>query len=72
VKGIRRNGHRDNHHRETPVGTAVGDIFDVHNKNSIYGFSATVTLAENPQKNEEKLSSTTEDMFKHFPPKGKG
>jgi hypothetical protein len=56
----------------TPVGTLTLDIFDSQTKHLIWRGTATNTLSGDPGKNEKKLASTVEDMFKHFPPKPKG
>jgi len=56
----------------TPVGTLTLDIFDSQTKHLIWRGTATNTLSGDPEKNEKKLASTVEDMFKHFPPKPKG
>jgi Domain of unknown function (DUF4136) len=56
----------------TPVGTLHVDIFDSSTKHLIWRGSASNTLSGDPEKNEKKLASTVQDMFKHFPPEPKG
>jgi len=56
----------------TPVGTLVVDVFDAHTKKLIWRSTANNTLSDKPEKNEKKLESTVQDMFKHFPPHSKG
>lgn len=56
----------------TPVGTLVVDLFDSQSKQLLFRATATNTLSGSAEKNEKKLKSTVEDMFKHFPPKPKG
>jgi hypothetical protein len=53
---------------ETPVGTLVVGIFDAHNKQLIWRGASQRTLSDKPDKNEKKLESSVQDMFKHFPP----
>ncbi len=56
----------------TPVGTLVVDIFDGKTKKLIWRASGQNVLSGNPEKNENKLEKTVEDMFKHFPPHSRG
>ncbi len=56
----------------TPVGTLTVDIFDSQTKHLIWRGTSTNTLSGNPEKNEKKLESNVQDMFKHFPPNPKG
>jgi Domain of unknown function (DUF4136) len=56
----------------TPVGTLTVDIFDTQSKQLLFRATATNTLSGSAEKNEKKLASTVQDMFKHFPPKPKG
>lgn len=56
----------------TPVGTLVVDIFDGRSKKLIWRGSGHEALSGSPDKNENKLEKTVEDMFKHFPPHAKG
>lgn len=56
--------------QETPVGTLTVDMFDGQSKKLIWRAIATETLSEKPEKNEKKLQSAVEDMFKKYPPKG--
>jgi hypothetical protein len=53
------------------VGTLVVDLFDVKSKQAIFRGTATGTLSEKPQKNDEKLDKAVEKMFKEFPPKAR-
>ena len=55
----------------TPVGTLVVHIFDSSNKRLIWTGTSTETLAEKADKNERKLEKAIEEMFQHFPPKGR-
>jgi Domain of unknown function (DUF4136) len=55
----------------TPVGTLVVDIFDGKNKQLIWRGSSEGTLSDKPSKNEKKLESSVQSMFKHFPPPAK-
>jgi hypothetical protein len=56
----------------TPVGTLNVDIFDASTKHLLWRGTASNTLSGDPEKNEKKLASTVDDMFKHFPPMPKG
>jgi hypothetical protein len=56
----------------TPVGSLTVDIFDSQSKHLIFRATSTNTLSGDPEKNEKKLASTVQDIFKHFPPKPKG
>src|SRR5262249_22500828 len=56
----------------TPVGTLMVDIFDTKTKKLIWRGSASDTLSSKPEKNENKLEKSVDDMFKHFPPPPKG
>lgn len=56
----------------TPVGTLHVDIFDAQTKKVIWHGSSSDTLSAKPEKNEDKLSKATEEMFKNFPPHEKG
>jgi uncharacterized protein with gpF-like domain len=53
------------------VGTLVVDLFDAKTKQAIFRGTATGTLSEKPQKNDEKLDKAVEKMFKEFPPKAR-
>jgi hypothetical protein len=53
------------------VGTLVVDIFDARTKKLIWRGRSTETLSGKPEKNEKKLEKSVEEMFKHFPPKGR-
>ena len=54
------------------VGTLVVDIFNAHDKKLIWRGTASKVLSDKPEKNEKKLESDVEDMFKHFPPQSRG
>jgi uncharacterized protein DUF4136 len=54
------------------VGNLTVDLFDGHTKQLAWRGVASDTLADKPDKNEKKLDQSVEEMFKHFPPKGKG
>lgn len=54
------------------IGTLVVDMFDPHNKQLVWRGSATDTLSDKPEKNEQKLDKAADKMFKDFPPKSKG
>lgn len=56
----------------TPVGSLTVDIFDSTTKKLIWRGTADNTLSGNAEKNEKKLADTVKDMFKHFPPEGRG
>ena len=47
------------------------DLFDAKSKQAIFRGTATDTLSDKPQKNDEKLDKAVEKMFKEFPPKGR-
>lgn len=53
-------------------GTLTVDIFSSVDKQLIWRGMATNTLAGSAEKNEKKLRSAVDDLFKHFPPKPKG
>lgn len=50
------------------VGTLVLDMYDASNKQLIFRGTATDTLSENPEKNENKLEKSVDKMLKKFPP----
>jgi hypothetical protein len=56
----------------TPVGTLGIDMFDSQSKKLIWRGMAEKTLSDKPEKNEKKLESTVQDLFKKFPPPSKG
>jgi Domain of unknown function (DUF4136) len=51
-----------------PVGQLSVDIGDAKTKKLVWLGSASDTLSDNPDKNQKKLNSTLEKMFKKFPP----
>jgi Domain of unknown function (DUF4136) len=53
------------------VGTLVLDMFDAQNKHLIWRGSASDTLTNKPEKNENKLDKAVDKMLKDFPPKGR-
>ena len=56
----------------TPVGTLLVDIFDSQTKKLVWRGNASETLSGKPEKNEKKLNSEVQDLFKKFPPASKG
>jgi len=56
----------------TRVGSLVVDVFDTHSKKLIWRGMGSDALSSKPEKNENKLEKTVDEMFKHFPPQGKG
>jgi Domain of unknown function (DUF4136) len=54
------------------VGNLSVDIFDGGTKQLIWRGQGSEVLSSKPDKNDKKLEHTVEDMFKKFPPKGKG
>lgn len=56
----------------TEVGTLTVDLFNPRDKKLIWRGTATQTLSDKPEKNEKKLESAVNDMFKKFPPKTQG
>jgi hypothetical protein len=54
------------------VGSLIVDIFDGNTKQLVWRGSAEHTLSSKPEKNDKKLDSSVDDMFKHFPPESKG
>jgi len=56
----------------TSVGTLHIDMFDTQSKKLIWHGVCTDTLTGNPEKNGKKLEKAIVDVFKKFPPKGKG
>jgi hypothetical protein len=53
------------------VGTLVVDLFDAHTKQAIFRGTASGTLSDEPERNEEKLKKAVEKIFKKFPPGGR-
>ncbi len=49
-------------------GTLILDMFDAKAKEAFWRGTATGTLSDKPQKNEEKVNKALEKMFKKFPP----
>ncbi|MDR3700119.1 MAG: DUF4136 domain-containing protein [Candidatus Sulfopaludibacter sp.] len=54
------------------VGNLTVDIFDANTKKLIWRGVASDAVGDNPEKNEKKMDKTVDDMFKKFPPNGKG
>ena len=54
------------------VGNLTVDIFDGNSKQLIWRGQASEVLSSKPDKNDKKLEHTVEEMFKKFPPKGRG
>jgi hypothetical protein len=52
------------------IGTLVIDMYNAHNKRLIWRGTATDTLSDKPEKNENKLDKAVNKMFEHFPPQG--
>ena len=51
-----------------PVGHLTVDIGDAKTKKLLWMGSASDTLSDKPEKNEKKINSALEKMFKKFPP----
>jgi hypothetical protein len=51
-----------------PVGHLVVDIGDAKTKKLLWQGTAQDTLSDKPEKNEKKIESALEKMFKKFPP----
>jgi hypothetical protein len=51
------------------VGTLVVDLFDSHSKQAIFRGTATDTLSQKQEKNDEKIDKAIEKMFDKFPPR---
>jgi hypothetical protein len=58
--------------QNVPVGTLMVDMFNSQDKKLIWRASSSETLSNKPEKNEKKLDSAVDDMFKHFPPQSRG
>lgn len=54
------------------VGNLTIDVFDGNSKQLIWRGQASEVLSSKPDKNDKKLEHTVDDMFKKFPPKGRG
>ncbi len=54
------------------VGNLTVDIFNAGTKQLIWRGEASEVLSSKPDKNDKKLEHTVDDMFKKFPPKGRG
>jgi len=54
------------------IGTLTVDIFQAGTKNLIWRGRASNVLSSKPEKNDKKMDDAVNDMFKHFPPQGKG
>jgi hypothetical protein len=53
------------------VGTLVVDLLDAKSKQAIWRGTATDTLSDKPEKNDEKIDKSIDKMFKNFPPEEK-
>jgi len=56
----------------TEIGDLTVDVFDANTHQLIWRGTAQKTLSDKPEKNEKKLESAVDDMFKKFPPPAKG
>ena len=54
-----------------PVGELMIDMADPKAKKFLFRGTATDTLSSKPEKNEKKLNSALDKMFKNWPPTGK-
>ena len=54
------------------VGTLVLDMYDAHNNQLVWRGTASDTLSDKPEKNENKLDKAVDKMLKNFPPNEKG
>jgi hypothetical protein len=54
--------------RKYTRGTLVVDIWDARTKQLIWRGTATNTVSENPQKNENNLKKAMDKMFRKYPP----
>jgi Domain of unknown function (DUF4136) len=52
------------------VGTLTVDIFDGSTKQLIFRARSSDTLSGKPEKNEQKMEHSVDEMFKKFPPRG--
>jgi len=52
------------------VGNLDVDVFDGGTKQLIFRGVSSDTISGNPEKNEKKLDSAVNDIFKKFPPRG--
>jgi hypothetical protein len=52
------------------VGNLTVDVFDGSTKQLIFRGVSSETISGKPDKNEKKLDSAVNEMFKKFPPKG--
>jgi hypothetical protein len=52
------------------VGTLTVDIFDGSSKQLIFRGQSTDTLSSKPEKNDQKMEHSVNDIFKKFPPHG--
>ena len=53
------------------VGTLIVDLFDAHSKQAIFRGTASDTLSDRQEKNDEKINKAVEKMFAKFPPESK-
>jgi hypothetical protein len=54
-----------------PIGQLTVDIGDAKTKKLLWMGNASDTLSDKPEKNEKKINSALEKMFKKFPPPAK-
>lgn len=54
------------------VGNLTVDIFDSNTKQLIFRGEASDAVSDKPEKNEHKMDKAVDDMFKKFPPSGRG
>ena len=54
------------------VGNLTVDLFDGQTKQLVWRGVASDTVSDKPEKNEKKVEKAAEDMFKKYPPKGRG
>jgi hypothetical protein len=54
------------------VGNLTVDIFDAGTKQLIWRGRASDVLSSKPEKNDKKMDHAVEEMFKKFPPEGRG
>lgn len=56
----------------TPIGSLTVDVFNASNHHLIWRATARQVISGNPEQNRGKLAKATADMFKNFPPVGRG
>jgi hypothetical protein len=54
------------------VGNLTVDLFDGQSKQLVWRGQASDVLSDKPEKNENKMEHSVNEMFKHYPPKEKG